>query len=425
MADNLDNQDASLNEENKINWFAISFIALLVIVLVVIAGCAGVKLGNYRKQNNYNALLPSPTQVSSKITSTVPGIVGVVTNKVFYLKDNNIFSHDVETKETMKWTDYIKNKDTSPPYSETGEQIPFIRISDVRIIDENTLGFVKCGILSRYNSGCGIYILDLKTKKISEKEKFAGFTFVLALDFYSPNKFAYTIIDYSNNKLQTSLSNDGTLEILDLDSFGATGGEETKEDVARIRFSEDGKYLFTILTLSPSKMFNYNIYIYDLSNNSRVRITPEATHPEWLDNQTIVYRKYLGGKEGGDGLYLLNVDTGDEEKIKEANDGSYKPSALTGTGKVVYSVYPNGQVWIYDSNTGENKKVLDNALNGFWVTPTKIVYEKGSMCRGYECGFDPFEVESVNVFDLESGTQTDSILDFQSFWEGEPVSEFN
>jgi len=425
MQENLENQNIppiqsqpaeSQVENKKKQWIKTSLFVLLGVVLLGGVFYAGIKFSNIRERSN--SLQPGVTQTPPEIVPTEKGevptsvqTVGIVTNKIFYSKDNNIFSYDTKTKETIKWTEYAKNKSYSPAYDETGKQIPNIEIRDIRVLDENNLGFGKCGIITG-DFGCGLYTLDLRTKEINERKRLDSSMLILALDFASPNKFAYLVT--AGQKWQVFLLDNGilkTLEDITIETYGRGGFIEDSE---KIRFSKDGKYVLQISTSSPRSPSDFNVYIYDLTNGSK-QVISGATQPEWLDDKTIIYRKY---EKSGDGLYLYNVNTRNQEKINGIDNASYNPTVLTGVKKVIYTVYPNKQVWLYDLNTKKNSKVVDNALNGFWVTPVTIVYEKIELCNGKEgCGgmVDvDYEVKSVDVYNLESGTKIDSISDLQS-----------
>lgn len=397
--------------------FKIPFFVLLGIILLAAAFYAGIKFRNTGEENNTPkpsiTLIPSEERPTEQIEiPTIAQTVGVVTNKVFYVKNNNIFSYDTKTKEIIEWTNYPKNGGYSPAYDESGKQIPNIEIKNIRVIDENSFGFGKCAIVTG-DFGCGLYTLNLKTKEINERKKLDKNMLILALDFASPTKFSYLVT--ADKKWQVFISDNGTLRTLEDVTIETYGRGGFIEDSEKIRFSKDGKYVLQISTSSPRDPSDFNVYVYDLTNSSK-QIISGATQPEWLDNKTIVYRKY---EKSGDGLYLYNVNTKSQEKINGVNNASYNPTVLTGADKIIYAVSPDKQVWIYDLNTKKNSKVADSALNAFWVTPTIIVYDKVKLCNGDEnCGgMVDYEVVSVDVFNLESNTKTDSISDLQSTYD--------
>lgn len=423
MQENLQNQDTppiqpqavdNQVENKKKQGIKILLFVLLGFILLAGVFYAGIKFSNIREQNN--KLQPSITQTPPEGTPTektetpiVSQAVGIVTNKIFYSKDNNIFSYDTKTKETVKWTNYAKDKSYSPAYDETGKQIPNIDVIDIRVIDENRIGFGKCGIVTG-DFGCGLYTLDLKTKEVNEKKKLDSNMLILALDFATPNKFAYLIT--ADKKWQVFLFDNGTLKTLEDITAEMYGRGGFIEDSEKIRFSKDGKYVLQISTSSPRSAEDFNIYVYDLTNGSK-QVISGATQPQWLDSNIIVYRKY---EKNGDGLYLYNVNTKTQEKINEVDNASYNPEVLTGANKVIYTVYPDKQIWLYDLNTKKNNKILDNSINGFWVTPTKIAYEEIELCSGEEdCeGMLDYKVKSVALFDLETSSKIDSIVDMKS-----------
>ena len=229
------------------------------------------------------------------------------------------------------------------------------------------------------------------------------------IDFASPNKFAYLVTAYP--KWQVFLFDNGTLRTLEDITMNLTGRGGFIEDCDKIRFSKDGKYVLQISTSSPRSPMDFNVYVYDLTNDSK-QILSGATQPEWLDNNTIIYRKY---EENGDGLYLYNVNTKMQEKIDGVDNASYSPEVLTGANKVIYTIYPKKQIWLYDLNTKKNSKILDSAINGFWVTPTKIIYEEIEL--GDEMDeMGEYKIKSVALFDLETSSRIGSIADIKSIY---------
>ncbi|OGC50800.1 hypothetical protein A2716_02065 [candidate division WWE3 bacterium RIFCSPHIGHO2_01_FULL_40_23] len=429
MQKNLQNQNFSESPpqptgiytgNNKNGWVKVLLLILLTLILLAGVFYAGTMFRGLQKQdkNLQTDTTPSPADAlpSEEAMPTVtPQAVGIVTGKIFYPKDNNIFSYDTKSKEITKWTSYPKNKSSSPAYDEKGKQIPDIEIRHIKVVDGATLGFVKCGIV-KGDFGCGLYTLNLETKEISERKKLSNDLFVLTAGFSLPNKFSYLVSAIiTGEKWQLFFFNDGLLKTLEDVSTGSYGRGGFIEDSEKIRFSKDGKYLLQISTSSPRNPSDFNVYVYNLSDFSK-QVISGATQPEWLDDKTIVYRKY---EKKGDGLYLYNITTKTQRKIEGIDEASYSPSVLTGSNKILYTVYPDKQIWLYDFTTKKNSKVLDKAIFGSWVTPTKIIYEEIELCNGkVDCGgmMGEYETKSISVFDLETKVK-DVISDLESTYE--------
>ena len=158
---------------------------------------------------------------------------------------------------------------------------------------------------------------------------------------------------------------------------------------------------------------DFSVYVYKLADNSK-QIISNATQPSWLDETTIVYRKY---EKGGHGLWLWDVRTGKTEKINEVVDGAYHPETQETWKKIVYTVYPEKEVWLYDVTKKAGHRLVDQAINSFFVTPTKIIYEEVGPCNGdeEECGaIMDYKVKAVAVFDIEGNNKTGVIPDLVS-----------
>ena len=76
-------------------------------------------------------------------------------DKLFYVKDSNIFSYDITTKEIKKLT-------TNPENSAN------IGISNV--IDEKQIGFTRC-LTVEGDYGCALFTLNTDTLKVEERKK--------------------------------------------------------------------------------------------------------------------------------------------------------------------------------------------------------------------------------------------------------------
>ncbi len=83
--------------------------------------------------------------------------------------------------------------------------------------------------------------------------------------------------------------------------------------------------------------------------------------------------------------------------------------------KILFTDNDAKQLWLYDIMTKENKKILDNAYRGFWLSPTKIVYDEIRVCTTEDqCGMKDYKNLSESLFDVEKMTKIGSIPDNSS-----------
>ncbi|HLD26875.1 MAG TPA: hypothetical protein VJB63_02890 [Patescibacteria group bacterium] len=349
----------------------------------------------YVSQQTEQNQLPKPPSPKS----------GLTINKVFYTKyypeehdaiANNLFVYDDEIKTISQLTNYTE---------------PLFYISNIRVVDENSVGFLRCS--SGDYADCGIYVIDITSKKITEKKKLERQMLVNTLEFASLDNFAYfgNMRDKSKAVLKLILFDQGILKTLEqIDVSNATGRGGIIADAHQIQFSQDKQHLLQIDTSARSTgTEDFNIYIYNLSNGDK-QIIENATHPQWVNNTTIVYRKYVGG-----GVYLYDIVAKTYKKIDAITQDAYYLSMLQGTDELLFTDYEAKQLWLYNFTTKENKKILDGALDGFWLTPTKIVYNEVRLCtQAEQCGMLDYKVLSVSIFDIEKMMKIGSIPDRSS-----------
>lgn len=325
---------------------------------------------------------------------------GIVENKNFYIKDNNIFSYDILTKQVDQWTSYSSEDK--------------YELKTLKIIDGYTLGFIR-----GYGFDDTLNTINLKTKEITKRKKFAtGEEFSGVIGFATATKFAYTY-QTDENKWFLSLYDDGSVKDLEettvLVAYGRGG---VVEDSYEIIFSPDQKYLLYISTSNPAGGDeDFNIYVYNLEEGKK-DIIKNATQPQWLDNDLIVYRKFIYDDENhirrkGDGLYVYNTKTGTSEKIRGVADSARTPNVLHGTKKIVYRVNPDFdpdvwlrpdlEIWLLDYESGENRKILDSAAFPTWLNENNIAFTILEECDDCMYGTDFSEGA---FFDLNTNTIT-------------------
>lgn len=316
-----------------------------------------------------------------KYADTATSLGGMVANKVFYVGDGGLYSYDVVSENKVKLL-------------ATDDNDQFVRIS---VIDEDTLGYGKCRPVTN-NFDCGLYTLNLETKKASLVKQLAPAKHLQNNAFYSVNKFTYIVEESLADKIQWQIiySNNGEEEFLEDITGEVYGRGGFVEDYFEMRFSPDGKNLMQIATASVRNYADFNVYIYNLSSGTQ-QVILNATHAAWLDDDTVVYRKYQ--KEG---LYSYDLLTRSSTQIEGITGDVYYPTILPGTGKMLYSTDPVAGVYVYDFNTKLAKKVTNDAVRPLWATSNVIVYSSVESC-GENCGPDQvFNYLSVDSYNLST-----------------------
>lgn len=315
-----------------------------------------------------------------KYTDTATSLGGMVENKVFYVGDGGLYSYDVVSESKVK-------------LFATDDNDQFVRIS---VIDEDTLGYGKCRIVTN-NFDCGLYLYNLGTKKVTLVKQFTPTEHLRDNAFYSTNRFAYLVEESAGDKIhwQIGFSDNEKESFLEDITGNVYGRGGFIEDSFVMEFSPDGKSLMQIATASVrNSSDDFNVYIYNLSSGTQ-QVILNATHPTWLDDDTIVYRKYQ--KEG---LYIYDLLARSSTQIEGILGDVYYPVILPGTGKMLYSTDPVAGVYVYDFNTKLAKKVTNDAVRPLWVTSNVIVYSSVESC-GENCGPEQvFNYLSVDSYDL-------------------------
>lgn len=325
------------------------------------------------------------------------------TNKLFYVKDNNIFTYDLSLEQEEGLTNYPKNKDYSPAYDEGGNQLPNISISNIKPIDEQTLGYSLCAVVSG-DYGCSINTLDLISKNIIQKVRLNKNSNIIDVGFSNANSFAYTYI-YTNQETNTSswrftLNHIGIEKELFTMQINAYGRGGHSEDSQLISYSRDMNFLLQIDTASPVAAFDDNIYLYDLKHNTK-RSIPKATQPSWLNDTQIIYKGFDAKLNIALGLYIYDTVSKESNKVIDIPDTAGFPNVLS-NNRIVYK--DKGDIWLHDFNTNESKKLLISATVFSVINDVKFSYVDVIPCNGKEnCGglMGNFEYGKEKVFDIQ------------------------
>jgi hypothetical protein len=345
---------------------------------------------------------------------------------LFYIKDNNIYKLNPFDNKSEKLTNYPKNQPTSPVYDSSGKQIPNIDINIVRVIDLNTLGFGKCEVvIGEYN--CGVFTLNLKTNEVRLRKMLnSKKSLIIDLGFYNVDRFAYLSTlegtGSSQNFWQLIIYKEGVETLLRNKEYEAYGRGGFSEDSQKLRFSKDGENLLHIATSSPFTTFDSNIHIFNYQNDSDL-IIPNATHPNWLDENKVIYRGY--SEEDPGYLYVYDINSKVTTKVSQVSKASTNPEVLD-TNNIVFEDSLDNTIWTYDFVKGSDAKILDNAVQPFWLSENYIVYSEIEKCSASdeECGgiLGDFEYGDVKLFNLKNKSSS-TITEIENLFR--VVSSYN
>lgn len=375
----------------------VPFIVLLTILLMLLV-LFGLGLGVYYFRDSLGLgtivsgkpLIDQPERTSSSdeaenplVQDHVPYIPNSLTrDNLFYIEKNNIYNYDVSNFSNTKITDFPDSPDSS---------VHFISVADT----EN-LGYGKCEIVVN-DFGCALYLFDLKAGTSSLLKKIDPAYNLMAAGWANKNTFAYLIS--SDTKWKLILNKEGAEKTLADLGVGAYGRGGFYEDDEKISFSPDNKYVFHISTSSPRDSTDFSVHIYDTVTYAE-KVINDATHPAWIDDSKIVYRKYA--QSGGDGLWVYDVAANSSAKVAEAGSDTYKPAALADQDKFLFEDQSNFSVYLYDYSKKSNKLILANAAEPMWINDRYFAYSRVTACPE-ECGPMPFSTDYIGIYDLTEG----------------------
>ena len=140
-----------------------------VIILLLIFIAIMIFIVSRNKPSNQSVIsYPQVEQTNENQSNGSPHIL----NKVFFAKNNDIYSKDIDTSVEVQLTSF--RKENSSP----------VDIKAIRVINDNFLGFGRCDtVVGNYN--CGLYVLNLETNEISEKLSLNENSLLTDLDFLS------------------------------------------------------------------------------------------------------------------------------------------------------------------------------------------------------------------------------------------------
>ncbi|MBI2448373.1 hypothetical protein HYV44_02320 [Candidatus Microgenomates bacterium] len=379
----------------------ISLAFLVVILLSVTLYYVAV----VRKESRINA--PEENTIDDSLDKTIlPDDEATTAGQIFYSLGDTLLSYDTSKSETKNWIgkadDWLFQESSAPT----------LLYRDIAVLDDNKIGFSYC----QKEGGerpCGLYTFDVKTKKITlAKDPGPNLTIGQAA-WYSADKLAYFLENDKENKSSLILARGGELATLDEINGPALGRGGFDEDSVKMAFSPDGVHLLQIATNSRRDGSDFNTYVYDTMTGKKIIING-ATQPEWLNNDTIVYRNQ---RDGG-GIYQFNIKTSAWERYNAIKMDAYNPQILAGSDEIYYEKESDRSVWSYNIKNGDHQKIADKASSWRFVSPATAIYltlikcaTDGEKKPAGACDFSPddYYPDKAVVFDLRSSEEREKI----------------
>ncbi|MEW6407648.1 MAG: hypothetical protein AB1465_03080 [Patescibacteria group bacterium] len=221
-----------------------------------------------------------------------------------------------------------------------------------------------------------IYYYDLVTRHKKLVRKVKGY--ILQSGWYDKNNYAYiseTELPNYKFKLTLYLVTNGKKKKLAQWQGNVYGRGGYYEDDDSLNFSPDGKKIMHISTSSVRSSFDYNIYIFNRKGRLINKIK-NATHPTWISNSKIIYRKYQKGY-----LYKYNLKTEKSKRIKKIPKNSFDPKYLPENNKIAFWVgIKNPKVFVYNL---KNKKLVNTKIRAAypkWLDKERLLVNKARKC---------------------------------------------
>lgn len=245
---------------------------------------------------------------------------------------------------------------------------------EIEVVAKNKLGYYIYG-----TSQSRIFYYNLATKKKVLAKKVSGG--ILQMGWHNSKVYAHiTEKELSNYQFRWTLylvANNKTKKIKSWKG-GVYGRGGYYEDSDKLQFSPDGKKIMHIKTGSIRDISDYNVYIFNRLGKLTNKIK-NATHPTWVTNNRIIYRRYEAGC-----LYSYNLKTKKSKKLNNTPVKSYNPTYLPGTNMVAFwGDVSNPVVYTYNLATKKLKKAANNAAYPLWINAKKLVVNSAKYCDPY------------------------------------------
>lgn len=388
--------DTAVKKKSHVFLIILLLLLLIIIIAAVIFGYLYLKSRDKDKtetpptteatnDNNEDTDTETPEEEEEEV------VPASVRDKIFYNDYYNIFMANKDGTDQVQLTEFGASEG--------------LYVNQIELIDENLIGFFRCE-MAVGDYGCKIYQLNILTKAVSVFREFGTTTVLYGLTWVDNNTYAYSAdidpqikIVYVDNGIENEMSSVARQ---------VTGRGGFIEDDFQLRFSPNNEKLFYINTGGGNGM-DFNVYLYD-PNGGLLATIQNATKPAWIDNDTIVYRKYSSSSPGF--LYMYDLDSRTSTKITESTENAYDPKVL-GMNLVFWDRDTQGTSFIYDYANMEINTISDLAIFPLWLSQDEVIIEKTRACSAGECDMpDSLEYElnlvtdSYAVHNLDTDAET-------------------
>lgn len=334
----------------------------------------------------------------------------------FYVKGRNIYQYELGKKAEKKLTDFPEEvadlssaTDGLSLTSEVGDLAELlsnqkisstrqVNLFSLRVIEPKILGFGKCELSAKQTEngldqiyGCGIFSLNLDTKQIltlktlQEGDSLSKADKLQNVVWASSNKYAYTLVSYDQHRdtrtskpgegrWQLVVSDNGQERVLQDEEIKAVGNEYGVYE--NLSFSPNGRYLLQNSPWFPRGWYDFNTYIYDLTDQT-TQVVEESAHPEWLNDENIVYNPVnKDSPRGIDSVHLYNHNSKTSAKLPNVDEIYTYATPLRGGTKLLFEEARSGsgnEIFYYDLNTQQLESMGGECHQYAWITKKEVI----------------------------------------------------
>lgn len=302
-----------------------------------------------------------------------------VKDKTFFTDMYNIYVSDKDGSNKVRLTEY--------------QDGTFLK--DLKLINETTLGFYRCeGSLGDF--GCKILTVNITTKEVTTVREVDPNALLVQTDWINEDGYVYSAQYHNQSRLVgIYVKNELETQIFEHE-FRRGDRDDFIEDDSQIRFSPKGDKIYQIYT-KGGQGFDFTVYVFDLRGNGLDEIE-NATYPAWVDNDTVVYRRYSNKTSGY--LYLRDLKSNKSARVERSSMAAYGPE-VSGGRMFYWEASGLGSTYVYDFARGEGSLLYENSAYPKVLSDEEILIALTRSCRDEECeDYGTREYETQFVVDM-------------------------
>jgi len=292
---------------------------------------------------------------------------------IVYLKNNKIYSLNSEGSDLI--------------YSTTENS----KINKIFPKDNLSIIFTEC-----IDSKCSINELTISTKNF--KNIFDTEGKVDEVEFVEKDKYLFSVLT-ENSIIINKFESDKISELKILD-FPEVEREKFVEDFSDIKISPDKKSFIFVKTNSDSG-FNFTSYVLDL-NGEVIDEIFDATMPEWIDKNTIVFRKYSNSEAGY--LYTRDITKKETELLSSTSVSAYSPIFFD-NNIYYWTTEDTGILYQYNLTNKKSEELLAGSYPMINKLGNLITFSLSNCdkCVGTDnFNITDYEIKGLKIYDFSS-----------------------